>query len=90
MKKQIFSLKIISDTIIEDDIITLLIAQPNVIITSHQAFLTDEALANITQVTLKNLDQFFEGGPLDNQICYRCQDGPVRFECSTQRKERCF
>ena len=79
-----------SDTIIEDDIITLLIAQPNVIITSHQAFLTDEALANITQVTLKNLDQFFEGGPLDNQICYRCQDGPVRFECSTQRKERCF
>src|SRR5690606_33193628 len=49
-----------SDTIIEDDIITLLIAQPNVIITSHQAFLTDEALANITQVTLKNLDQFFE------------------------------
>lgn len=79
-----------SNTIIEDDIITLLIAQPNVLITSHQAFLTEEALSNIAQVTLKNLDQFFAGGELDNQICYRCQDGPVRYDCSTNRKARCF
>ena len=45
---------------------------PNVIVTSHQAFLTREALTNIASTTLGNLDAFFSGAPLENEICYRC------------------
>ncbi len=48
-----------SGEIINDDILSLLVSMPNVIITSHQAFLTEEALSAIAQVTLKNLDDFF-------------------------------
>ena len=36
--------------------------------TSHQAFLTEEALQNIAQTTLGNLDAFFAGAPLENEI----------------------
>lgn len=80
-----------SDTIIDDDMITLLIAQPNVILTSHQAFLTEEALANIAQVTLNNLDQYFNNEPLDNEICYLCKDGPMAYECRrSDKRKRCF
>ena len=52
--------------------LSLLVSLPNVIVTSHQAFLTREALANIAQTTLGNLDAYFAGGPLENEICYRC------------------
>ncbi len=45
---------------------------PNVIVTSHQAFLTHVALANIAETALKNLDDYFAGAPLANEICYRC------------------
>jgi D-lactate dehydrogenase len=50
-----------------------LVTKPNVIVASHQAFLTHEALANIAETTLKNLDDYFAGAPLANEICYRCQ-----------------
>lgn len=80
-----------SDTIIDDDMVTLLIAQPNVILTSHQAFLTEEALANIAQVTLNNLDQYFNDEALDNEICYLCKDGPMAYECRrSDKRKRCF
>ncbi len=49
-----------SDKIVKDDVLSLLVSRPNVVITSHQAFLTDEALKNIAAETLKNLDSFFE------------------------------
>lgn len=52
--------------------LSLLISMPNVIVTSHQAFLTREALANIAETTLDNLDAYFAGKPLENEICYRC------------------
>ena len=51
-----------SGDIITDDTLSLLVSMPNVIITSHQAYLTKEALANIAQVTLSNLDEFFASG----------------------------
>lgn len=51
-----------SGDIITDDTLSLLVSMPNVIITSHQAYLTKEALANIAQVTLSNLDKFFASG----------------------------
>ncbi|MEG0664385.1 MAG: 2-hydroxyacid dehydrogenase, partial [Clostridia bacterium] len=59
-----------SGMIIKDDILSLLLAHPNVILTSHQAFLTEEALENIAMVTLNNLDEFFENKPLTNEVCY--------------------
>lgn len=57
-----------SSRIIDDDILSLLVSLPNVIITSHQAFLTDEALKNIAEITIGNLNDFFAGIPLKNQI----------------------
>ena len=61
-----------SGHIMEDDTLARLISMPNVIVTSHQAFLTREALTNIASTTLGNLDAFFSGEPLENEICYRC------------------
>lgn len=60
-----------SGTIIKDDILSLLIAHPNVVLTSHQAFLTEEALQAIARVTLDNLDDFFAGEPLKNEVAFR-------------------
>lgn len=79
-----------SDSIINDDVLSILVTLPNVIITSHQAFLTEEALSAIAEVTLKNLDQFFAGEPLDNEICYQCKDRPASAECRKNMRGRCF
>ena len=48
-----------SDTIVDDDTLRILLSMPNVLITSHQAFLTNEALENIADVTLGNIQDFF-------------------------------
>ncbi|MCI5585864.1 MAG: 2-hydroxyacid dehydrogenase [Lachnospiraceae bacterium] len=53
---------------IQDDTLALLTAMPNVLVTSHQAFLTEEALENIAEVTLANIDAFFAGEELINEI----------------------
>lgn len=52
-----------SGDIVQDDKLVRLIAMPNVIVTSHQAFLTKEALDNIASTTVNNLVRFFEGDP---------------------------
>lgn len=57
-----------SDTIVVDDLLTILLAMPNVLITSHQAFLTKEALRSIARVTLDNIKQFFDGEELTNEV----------------------
>lgn len=57
-----------SGHIIEDDTLARLISMPNVIVTSHQGFLTEEALENIADITLRNIKQFFEEGHCDNEI----------------------
>ena len=57
-----------SDKIIKDDTLALLMSRPNVLITSHQGFLTEEALENIAEVTIANLDEFFAGKPLTKQV----------------------
>jgi len=41
---------------------------PNVLLTSHQAFLTNEALKNIAEVTMQNLADFFDGKSLQNEV----------------------
>lgn len=61
-----------SGHILEDDTLARLISMPNVIVTSHQAFLTEEALANIADTTVRNLLDFAEGNPGANEVCYRC------------------
>ena len=58
----------LSETILKDDVLSRLIMMPNVLITSHQAFLTHEALRRIAETTLGNLQDFFEGKPLKNEI----------------------
>ncbi len=52
-----------SEKPVKDDVLSLLLTKPNVIITSHQAFLTVEALNNIADVTADNLRSFFNGAP---------------------------
>ncbi len=58
----------LSENIIEDDIIMRLLSFPNVLITSHQGFLTDEALTQIALVTLQNIDDFEQGRKLENAV----------------------
>lgn len=53
----------LSGHILQDDKLVRLIAMPNVIVTSHQAFLTKEALDNIAATTVNNLVRFFGGDP---------------------------
>ena len=57
-----------SDEIIRDDTLSNLISMPNVIVTSHQAFLTKEALSSIAETTVKNLKDFFKTGKSENEI----------------------
>ncbi len=61
-----------SGHIMEDDTLARLISMPNVIVTSHQAFLTEEALENIAETTVTNLVGFFETQQCPNELCYRC------------------
>jgi D-lactate dehydrogenase len=51
----------LSGKVLQDDVLARLISMPNVLITSHQAFLTKEALANIAQTTLENVSAFERG-----------------------------
>lgn len=60
----------LSENIIDDDIILRLLSFPNVLITAHQGFLTDEALMQIAMVTFQNLSDFEEGRELENEVAY--------------------
>lgn len=55
-----------SGHILQDDVLARLISMPNVIITSHQAFLTEEALDNIAKTTVDNITEFFKNKNLIN------------------------
>ena len=77
-----------SGHIMNDDLLARLISMPNVIVTSHQAFLTEEALANIAETTVNNIRSLFDNdGACDNELCYRC--GNIE-RCKSNRKEKCF
>ena len=52
-----------SGHVVQDDKLVRLIAMPNVIVSSHQAFLTQEALDNIAATTVDNVLKFFQGTP---------------------------
>jgi len=57
-----------SEDILQDDVLARLLTFPNVLITSHQAFLTHEALENIATTTLSNILEFEKGLPLKNEV----------------------
>lgn len=57
-----------SNIVVKDDILSILVSRPNVIITSHQAFLTEEALKSIASITLANLSEYFETGTCANKL----------------------
>ncbi|MEB3196133.1 MAG: 2-hydroxyacid dehydrogenase, partial [Candidatus Sericytochromatia bacterium] len=57
-----------SDTGLQDDTLARLLSMPQVLVTGHQAFLTETALQNIAEVTLLNLDAFERGAPLENAV----------------------
>ena len=57
-----------SDKIIDDDTLARLLSFNNVIVTSHQAFFTREALANIASTTLQNIKDFMNHKPLENEV----------------------
>ena len=58
----------LSENIIQDDVIMRLLSFPNVLITSHQGFFTEEAMTQIAQITLKNVDEFESGQPMENTV----------------------
>lgn len=80
-----------SASVRQNKVLALLVSMPNVIVTSHQAFLTREALANIAETTFANLDAYFADKPLANEVCYRCmgQSNAARACCPKREEGRC-
>lgn len=76
-----------SGHIIDDDTLARLISMPNVLVTSHQAFLTEEALSSIAKITLDNIETFFKTGACENELCYKC--GKID-DCKMHRIKKCF
>ena len=78
-----------SGHILDDDLLSRLISMPNVIVTSHQAFLTEEALNNIAETTVNNILSYFDRkeGCCDNELCYRC--GRIE-QCKKGQRQKCF
>ena len=73
-----------SGHILEDDTLARLISMPNVIVTSHQAFLTEDALSNIAETTTENIALLIKNGECENEVCFR---GGVAEDC---KSGRCF
>lgn len=57
-----------SDRVMTDDVLARLLSFNNVIVTSHQAFFTQEAMANIAHTTMQSMLDFFEGKELKNEV----------------------
>lgn len=77
-----------SGHIVQDDTLVRLIALPNVIVTSHQAFLTEEALDNIASTTVDNILKFFRGeANPTTEVCYHCGR---QEDCRKERNDKCF
>ncbi len=55
-------------SLIQDDVLMRLVSFPNVLVTSHQAFFTKEAMTNIATTTMSNLSDFESGQPCPNLV----------------------
>lgn len=60
----------LSDQVIQDDVFMRLLTFPNVLITAHQAFFTENALDNIVQTTLANISAMEREGHCDNEVTH--------------------
>lgn len=60
-----------SDRIMTDDVLARLLSFNNVIVTSHQAFFTKEAMTNIATTTLENIQTFIDGKELVNEVKFK-------------------
>ena len=58
----------LSDQTVRDALLAILISLPHVIVTSHQAFLTDEALSAIAEITSRNIVEVLSGRPCENEV----------------------
>jgi len=58
----------LSGTVIEDDVFQLLQSFPNVVITAHQAFFTEDAFTTIAETTINNITEFEQGLPLSHEV----------------------
>jgi D-lactate dehydrogenase len=58
----------LSEQMLQDDVLARLLTFPNVLITSHQGFLTREALANIASTTLASVSAFERGELLEHEV----------------------
>jgi len=77
-----------SNDILADEDLVRLMSFPNVLVTSHQAFFTQEAMQAIARTTLDNLSRLEKGEFLMNEICYGCED---KGHCDREAKRRnCF
>lgn len=75
---------------IKDDMLARLIQFPNVLLTSHQAFLTEEALSEIARVTLDNIRSWARGDAPGNEICYRCTESGKAKICDKEVTGTCW
>ena len=66
----------LSNEVLQDDVLARLLTFPNVLVTSHQAFLTKEALASIASTTLANITAFQRGESLVNEV--RISDATIK------------
>ena len=73
-----------SGHILEDDVLARLISMPNVIVTSHQAFLTEDALENIAETTVSNIVSIHKNGQCQNELCW---NGDNAHDC---KDSKCF
>ncbi len=77
-----------SNDILDDEALVRLMSFPNVLVTSHQAFFTQEAMQAIARTTLDNLQRFERGDFLLNEICYQCDE---KGSCDREAKRKnCF
>ncbi len=60
-----------SDRVLTDDVLARLLTFNNVIITSHQGFFTEEAISNIAETTLQNIQDYCKGCELENEVKYQ-------------------
>ncbi len=74
---------------IQDDVLARLIQFPNVLLTAHQAFLTEEALGEIARVTLENVRLWETESRAPNEICYQCSAGSAG-ECARDKSGLCW
>lgn len=77
-----------SNDVIQDDQLSRLLSFNNVIITSHQAFFTREALQKIAQVSFENFKQIEQNAFLENEVCYHC--GEDIKSCPKTLGKNCF